>query len=260
MANRSGGVKTLVIALVSAFVLVALILVSFFVLTGSDDGSGIILPAQTQPGTQTAPGEMDDSLFLQITSGNVTDVVRTLARPTSYHQTLTLTTAWQDGSAERIAELWVSDGICRADLADGNTVKSFLSDGETVYMWYQDDEVVTAFTINASVTLDDLMGIPTYESLLAADPAQIRDAAFVTLDSMDDRSCIYAQVTDADGYTDSYWIDVSTGLLCRADSLEEQTLIYKLQESAIEILLASDEAFAAAFVLPDGSAPFSLEE
>ncbi len=260
MANRSNSVKTLVIALVSAFVLVALILVLFFVLTGSDDDPGIILPAQTQPGTQTAPGEMDDSLFLQVTAENVTDVVQTLARPSSYHQALTLTTAWQDGSVERTAELWVSGGICRADLTDGETVKSFLSDGKMVYMWYQDDELVTSFAIDEAVTLDDLMGIPTYESLLAADPALIRDAAFVSLDDMNGRSCIYAQVTDESGYTDSYWIDVSTGLLCRADSFEEQTLIYKLQESAIEILLASDEAFVVAFALPDGTAPFASEE
>jgi hypothetical protein len=76
---------------------------------------------------------------------------------------------------------------------------------------------------------------------------------------MDGRSCIYAQLDDGSGYIDSYWIDVSTGLLCRADSLENQSLIYKLRETAVEVLLASDEALTEAFTLPDGTVPFQSE-
>ncbi len=260
MTNRSSSVKTLIIALASALVLVGLILAAFFILTRSDDGRGITLPTQTQTEIEPDPSDADERLFLQVSTQNVSDVVATLSRPSSYHQTLMLTTVWADGSHDRMVEIWVSDGICRVDLEEGDTVRSCLSDGQTVYLWYQDDMVVTTFTIDKTVTLDDLMGIPTYESLLSVDAESITDAGYLTLDDMGGRSCVYAQLTDRNGFTDSFWVDVSTGLLCRADSLNGQELIYKLRETEVEVLLASDEVFSTAFTLPNGSMPFASEQ
>ncbi len=259
MANRSG-VRTLVIALVSAAVLVGLLLCAYFLLMRASGEQGITLPEPTQPGTPSDTGSVQEGLFLQVTTENVRDVVALLDRPAAYHQTLTLTTAWSDGSADRTAEIWVSGGVMRVDLTTGGTIRSCLSDGQTAYLWYQDDAVVTSFPLDSDTTLDDLMGIPSYEDLLVAEPDQITDAGYVSLSDLDGRSCVYAQLTGDNGYADSYWIDVSTGLLCRADSLSDGRLIYKLRETAIELPAASDEMFLSAFTLPDGTAPFSSEQ
>jgi hypothetical protein len=257
--SRHGNLRTLLVALASAIVLVGLILCAFFVLTRSSRSRGITLPEAEQPGTAAEPGNVEEGLFLQVTPDTVARVVETLNRAGSYHQTLTLTTVWTDGDADRTAELWVSGSVCRVDVTDGDTVRSCLSDGETAYVWYQDDQSVAELTLGSDFTLDDLMGIPTYETILTVATDTICDAGYVTLDEMDGRSCIYAQLDDGSGYIDSYWIDVSTGLLCRADSLENQSLIYKLRETAVEVLLASDETLTEAFTLPDGTVPFQSE-
>ncbi len=260
MANRSSGIRTLVIALVSALVLVGLILAAFFLLSGARGGAGITLPEQTQPAAPPEAGSVEEGLFLEVTPENVVGVIATLSRPASYHQNLTLTTAWSDGSAERTAELYVSGGLVRVDVTDGGTVRSCLSDGKTAYLWYQDDNIVTSFALGSTLTLDDLMGVPTYEDVLKSEPGAVTDAGFVSLADLDGRNCIYVQVASDGGYVDSYWVDVATGLLCRADTVSGEMLIYQLRETLSETLLASDELFSAAFVLPDGTAPFSLEQ
>ena len=259
MANRPGGLSTLALALASALLLVGLILGAFLLLSGSSDRPVITLPDESLPTAPPEGGEVEAGMFLQVDAGNVADVVATLTRPASYHQTLTLLTAWTDESAARTAEVWVSGGVTRADITDDAGTKSILTDGQTAYVWYAGEETAAQFSLGESLTADSLTGIPTYEAILTADADAIVQAGFVRLDEKGGRSCIFAQL-EADGYVDRYWIDVSTGLLCRATTSRSQTLIYQLREQQCETLLATDEAFATAFCLPDGTSPFSSEQ
>ena len=259
MANRPGGLSTLALALASALLLVGLILGAFLLFSGASDRAVITLPDASLPTAPPDGGDVEEGTFLTVGPENVADVVGTLARPVSYHQTLTLLTAWTDESAARTAELWVSGGVTRADITDDTGTKSVLSDGKTAYVWYSDEETAAEFSLGGSLTADSLTGIPTYETILTAAPDAIAQAGFVRLDEQGGRSCIFAQL-ESDGYVDRYWVDVSTGLLCRATTSRSQTLIYQLREQQCETLLATDEAFSAAFTLPDGTQPFSSEQ
>lgn len=258
MATRPGGIRTLVLALAAALVLFGGILTAFLLLSGASDREGITLPDLQQSAEMPAEGAVEEGTFLHVDAGNVAQVVATLARPASYHQSLSVLTAWPEDSAARTVEIWVSGGVTRVDVTDTRTTRSILTDGETAYVWYAGDAEATQFLLGDTLTVDSLTGIPTYERITQAGQ-EIVEAGFVQLDDMDGRSCIFAQLGDED-YVDCYWVDVATGLLCRATTSREQTLIYQLREETSEQLLATDEAFSTAFTLPDGTAPYFSEQ
>ena len=258
MANRPGGFRTLALALASALLLVGLILGAFFLFSGASDRAVITLPDASLPTASPDDGDVEEGMFLTVGPENVADILGTLARPASYHQTLTLLTAWKDESTARTAEIWVSGGVTRVDITDDSGTKSVLTDGKTAYVWYSDEETTAEFSLGESLTADSLTGIPTYETILTAEPNSIAQAGFVRLDEQGGCSCIFAQL-ESDGYVDRYWVDVTTGLLCRATTSCSQTLIYQLREQQCETLLATDNTFEAAFTLPDSTKPFTPE-
>lgn len=258
MANKPGGFRTLALALASALVLFALILLAFFFLSGSSEHTRITLPDALPDSAEPTGEDVEEGTFLQVDADNAAQVVATLARPASYYQTFSILTAWPDESATRTAELWVSGGVSRIDINDGTATRSVLTDGKTAYVWYDGDTDAAEFALGDALSVDSLTGVPTYERITAPG-ASIEQAGFVRLDDLDGQSCIFVQISDGE-YVDRYWVDVSMGLLCRATTSRNQTLVYQLRETSSERLLATDEALTAAFSLPDGTLPFASEE
>lgn len=102
-----------------------------------------------------------------------------------YHQTYTITRQMNGAVSETSAELWVADTRVCAVLTTASGEKHILTDGETLYVWYAGDETVRTLAASQDVTMDELIGIPTYEQVGAMPPASITDGEFITDDRYD---------------------------------------------------------------------------
>ena len=212
--------------------------------------------AQTQPAeTSSAAQTQAEDDFAQVTTGNVQSILGSLERPDAYHQTLTVTTTAGDVSRAVTAEVWRSVHLLRAQLTDGTDTKNILTDGQTLYVWYNSDQTAASMALDESVTFDDLLGIPTYESLLTLPAAQIGEAEFVT---MGDSSleCVYLSC-GSDNLRQLWWVGLSSGLLYRETTVQGGEQIYDAQQTQLDILVSGDEAFNDVFLLPDGTDPFA---
>lgn len=245
-------------AIVAAVVLAVtvLLVVAFFGGTTQTEQPSITLPeaSVTQPEDEQ-PAETEQNLFAEITRENVQDVLRSLARPSSYHQTLTILTYAGETRRQQQADIWRSGELLRADVTDENGVKSILTDGRTLYLWYDGDETALALPLREGVRAEELIGIPTYETILSVDPAQIEGADFVTLEEQSQLACIFVSFA-SDGCTQYYWVDVQSGLLCRQTMLQDDSPLYTLQQARLDVLIEGDETLSDAFCLPDGTEPF----
>lgn len=245
---RSAGI-VIAATLLVVCLLVAVVLIS--IRGGTRDG--ITLPeAGGSTETEQTPTSEED-LFLEVDRENVQAVLETMERPAAYHQVLTVTNLWENGSAETTVELWCSGDLIRAQRTDDGQVENLLTDGNTVWIWYDGETTARALTPEESVSFDDLTGIPTYETLSAIPVSAIREAGFVTLDPSAGLNCLYLAVVDGE-YEDRYWVDVSNQLLCRADTLLDGTQTYQLRQVSCQALSQEDTALRNVFQLPDGTA------
>lgn len=210
-----------------------------------------VLPTDDVPGA--AP---EQTLFAQISCENVQDVLRSLARPSSYHQKLTILRYAESKSRQQTAEIWRSGELLRADVSDEDSVKSILTDGKTLYLWYDNEKPVLELTLRESAQLDELLGLASYETILSLDASVLDTADFVTLDDQAELACIYVGYTQEDT-AQYYWVDVDSGLLCRHTMLLADAPVYTMQQIQLERLSDGDESLSGAFVLPDGTEPFS---
>ena len=212
----------------------------------------IVLPDDTASAEPESPPVEASEPFLTVARENVQEILATMARPSAYAQSLEVVRYWSGGSARRTVSLWVSGARMRAQIAAGEQTEHLLTDGETLWLWYDGLDTSRVLTPEETVTFDDLAGIPTYETLTTLDPAAILEAGFVTLSEPEDRSCLYISVSDG-AYTDRYWVDVNTGLLCRADTLLEGQQVYQLRQTSGQVLSTEDTALQGVFQLPDGT-------
>ena len=231
-------------------------MIAVFLLSGEEQSVPITLPdgvpGQTQQQEDQQP-ELDN--FLQVTPNNVQQIVRTLARPAAYHQIYTVTVAEGERKSVQIADMWINGTMLRADITSDSGLSSILSNGETAYLWHSDDNVPVEIPLNDTISPDDLLGIPTYELLLDANPAAITQASYLTVQKSA-LQCIYVSVQNADGLLQEYWLDIDTGLLYKANMTLNDQLIYSAVQEELNILASEDEVFLDQFLLPDGSDPF----
>lgn len=184
---------------------------------------------------------------LEVTPETVQAVIASLRRTQSYYRQLTVQTFWEGGSSTTAVQTW-ADGDCtyaRSTLPSGQ-VRHTLSQGDTVYYWYSGSSAW--FTAPAGSLSPDLaQRLPTYEDVLALDPADISDAGF---QSYGDHPCIYAETTVDDlGYLERYWISTDTGLLVASETLKDGQTVYSLSGVApIQTPCPTDVVFS----LPDG--------
>ncbi len=211
--------------------------------------STIVLPEPALPAAPEQETELVEPLFLEVDRTNIQKILATMRRPTAYHQSLTVTAVWPGGSSSSNVELYRSGDLFRAEVTGGGAGRTLLTNGETVWLWYADGGAVRALEPEADVRFDDLIGIPTYETVAAIAPDKIEEAGFVTLEGA---SCLYVSTRDG-AYEERYWVDASTQLLCRADALENEQLTYQLRQTLQEVLSEDDAALEGLFQLPDGT-------
>ena len=215
----------------------------------------IVLPDTAQSVQSESQPDENKPALLEVTRENVQNIVRSLHRPQYYHQTYTITRQMNGAVSETSAELWVADTRVCAVLTTASGEKHILTDGETLYVWYAGDETVRTLAASQNATMDELIGIPTYEQVGAMPPAAITDGEFITDDRYDSGQQIFAAAEEGTVRREC-WISLDYGLLTESILKREDETVYDALQTGLEILAAGDEAFDDVFVLPDGTSPF----
>lgn len=254
--DRNGEQKPSLLFVVVLIIIAFVLIVAVFFLSGKSTGSPIILPDHDLDQTQSPNDEISkQDSFLQVTPENVLDVVATMSRPVSYHQVYHVTLSQGERKTEQIVDIWVDGTLLRADVSSETGTSSILTSGSTAYLWHSDEDGYVSVELNDTVSVDDLLGLPTYELLLQVDPDALTDASYLVI-SENDIQCIYVSAAPQIAVEEEYWIDVSSGLLYQARFFSGEALIYEAVQTALERLAAGDEAFSDRFLLPDGIRPF----
>ena len=215
----------------------------------------IVLPDTAQSVQSESQPDENKPALLEVTRENVQNIVRSLHRPQYYHQTYTITRQMNGAVSETSAELWVADTRVCAVLTTASGEKHILTDGETLYVWYAGDETVRTLAASQNATMDELIGIPTYEQVGAMPPAAITDGEFITDDRYDSGQQIFA-AAEVGTVRRECWISLNYGLLTESILKSGGETIYDALQTGLEILAAGDETFEDVFTLPDGSVPF----
>lgn len=240
-----------------ALIAVVAILVAVFLLRPASNQDGIVLPDPQQDSIpDQQPQTEAESGFLVLNTGNVVSALEALTKPQYYHQSFTVIVTAGRYTASKQADVWVNGGLIHAEIRSGTQTKSLLSDGETVWIWYDTDLQPICLTLEATVTLEDLLGLPSFDFLESLRNAEIVDASYELLE--EEQRCVYV-CTQNDIQVNRYWIDLDSGLLCRSDVLEDSTLVYEVNQTDFDRLAPGDQAFTGRFCLPDGTEPFTVE-
>ncbi len=244
----------------AAAVLLALgLLIAFCVDRQSNQGQdAIVLPEPpAAPAVQEQPAPPPEQGFLQVTADNVTAILQDLTPPEAYHQIYTVAVGADETQTVRTVELWVNGRLLRAQVTDGVRTRSVLSDGGRAYVWYDGDRAALETDLLEGVTPQDLLGLPDTDLLQSASEADIVDADYLVLEEQGQVRCVYVCLQTAAQTVNRCWIDLDSGLLYKADVLEQSQQVYALRQDAFEALAPGDQAFHDRFTLPDGTQPFA---
>lgn len=255
MKNRNGGIRTLLLMISAAFFVVLVIgLVAYFS-SRSMEGSGIVLPDET-----TAAGsESDDHSahgFVTVTTENAARLVESLHRPAVYHQVFRRYVGAETAAAATV-QLWVCNGVTKLVTTEGGQTRHILTDGSRAYLWYADESRrAQSLTLPEGVTIDDLSGVLTYESIVSLSPEEVRAAQYLTVENV---PCLYVESLEGET-TYRWWVDMKTGLLRKAEGSAEESLIYSLEQTELQLLSAEDTVIQRQMCLPNGTTPFATAE
>jgi len=257
MDSRKNNRSVLVVS--AALILVVALVLIFVLLQPESDREGIVLPTpQTDSPSDPVLQEQEQEEFLQITTDNVVDALRSLERPVHYNQTYEVAVGVDDDRAARTVELWVSGSLIHAEVTGGDKVRSVLSDGVTAWLWYDVDPNPISVQLSDSVTTEDLLGLPGFDYLSTLETVPVEEVDYLMLQEPQ-AQCIYVCARAGADETDRWWINLENGLLCRADALEASQLVYEVRQTFFARLAEGDESFTGKFALPDGTEPFSAE-
>lgn len=257
MKEHKQALRTALIVCGAVLAVTVLLVALFFGTSKQEERPTITLPeTPVIQAPEDPPVQVDQNQFAEITRGNVQDVLRSLTRPSSYHQAVTIMTYAAQASRQQQVDIWRSGRLFRADITEqSGSVKSVLSDGETAYIWYDGDETALELPLRDGVSPEQLVGIGSYDTILALPQQQIISADFVTLQEEASFSCIYVTFS-LNGCEQYDWIDLSSGLLCRQSIQQDGKSLYIMQQNRLDVLMDGDEALSDAFCLPDGTEPF----
>jgi outer membrane lipoprotein-sorting protein len=259
MKNPKVGLKAVWIA-APAVILAAVLVLLLTRSGGEEQRQEIVLPSASTDAAASSPVPTESSsAFVQIDRDNVLMSLATLQRPSCYYQSFTVERAYDGGSATEQVSVWRQEALYRIELTPENGVgKCYLTDGQTLYLWYQDEETATQTVLPEGWTVDDLMGIPTYEEIYALNAEDILEASAVELSGGE--TCIYVRYPGAGDDVQEYnWISLDSGMLLQAHTVSGGNLNYRMVQTELRMLTATDAAFETCFLLPDGTAPFSEE-
>jgi len=234
----------LMILILGALLLVILLLAQHML----RERSTITLPERPAEADSSGDSTNTEALnVLRITPETVQAAVATLSRPASYQRSQTVILYWEGGRSTTTAQVAAKNGITRIDmtLPDG-TVNHTLLTGDRLAVWYDDEEDWSTLRTD-QISPDALQRMPTYETVLELPTSSIIQAEYCQLAGV---YCIYILTApDADGYSESYWISVESGLLYAAERTCNGNVIYRFSATEPD----KDAPDEARFLLPDGS-------
>ena len=238
--------------------MIALLLAVIAVLLGwyfmqDADIPGVTLADQVSAGDSAAQAPPQNPMaHVEITVENVQDVIATLARPEHYVRQISKTRYWDGGASfgTTTAEIWTTPEALRIRWADGNNM---LITEEAYHLWFGGGAPITrpvtaALGESLDRILDRLQGIPSYETVLELDIAQIISADYIrrTLDGEVRYTIRVAVETGLLGYINYYYICLSTGLLIETATFDGEIPVYRLE--TLRLTIATPEA--GYFLLP----------
>ena len=142
MEQEHKNLKPLLLAATAAVTVIAILLVFFFSGRKSESTQTIILP--DPPAQEQAPDEeQPEASVAELTRENVQSVLKkSVARPSSYHQSMQIVITSGDIQRTQTAELWVRGELVKAQITDELETKTILADATTLYVWYDDEAPV----------------------------------------------------------------------------------------------------------------------
>ncbi|WP_295584769.1 hypothetical protein [uncultured Oscillibacter sp.] len=236
---------------ITAVFLVAVVLVVAVMLTHSFRSPPSLVLPQEQDDAQQLPGsdsEQDQLETITVTPETVQTAIATLTRPAQYRRSISIEQFWEGGSGQWETSVSVSSRWQRIDRTlSGGRVRHTITDGSVTYIWYNSESRVYQAPAD-EITPDMEQCIPTYEDILDLPVEQIALADYRNADNYG--GCIYVETEpDETGYTLCYWVSLDTGLLVMSEKLLDGSVVYRMQETAVELT----PAFTDEFTLPDGT-------
>lgn len=250
--NRSVVLVSLCLVLV-----VAGLIVAFLMGRPAEREEAIVLPGTQSEGSDVqGPEQGQESDFIQVTDQNVTQILRSIQQPGYSHQIFTVKVGTGDAQTQRTVELWISDRLVQGEIRGGNRIKTVLTDGKTAWFWYDTDQTPASVALSEALTVEDLLGLPAFDFLQSIERDTVLDADYLMLRDVQIQT-VFVSTGDGESLNYRYWVDLSNGLLYKADALENNQPVYEVLRQFGAILVPSDETFRGKFILPDGSDPFA---
>lgn len=215
-----------------------------------DNSSSIELPngsASTEP--KTKQEEQQFTLTdADISVNNVQQVIASLERPEAYSMAIDNTVFWDQDWSTCQVNRYVRSGISMTEYL--NTTQEAeryeIIDGDKYYSWRVGKKKYHTGS-TGSLSADQTAMIPTYETILDADPSVITDAGLRTIEGI---PCVYAVLKDEpSGYTITYSVSTVTGLLLQAEYTRGDELVRSVSVSTLDMTTPDESLFA----LPDGT-------
>ena len=253
MERKKQNLRTLLLFGLSALALLGVIFLLFFRGLVASERQTIVLPDASTAQQQDPPAQQTAPMLLDVSRENAQSILASLSRPAAYRQSFRADAGTEDDEFELSVQLWVDGEKLRAQLTTPNETRCYLTDGKTLYVWYEGDREAVSFPADDSLRIEELIGVPIYETLQTLSKTQIIDASFTQDGGAD---CIYLK-SMRHGVTREYWVGVKSGLLRDYSMETDGRIVYTLHQEQLELLASGDEALSSAFYLPDGSAPFA---
>lgn len=249
MKKRRGLLYILIFLTVAVLVL----LVFFLSPSASVDTPAIVLPdTSVNPVSETDSVPENEGRVIAVTPGTVQAAISTLSRAGSYSRTITVESFWSGGSSSRTIGVWVNGSDAKFLISNGHTVKNVLISGDELWIWYSDSPDVYIGPASDSAA-DEYQGLLTYEDILNLDPASITDAGYTEYSG---ERCIYVEYSDGVlGYVSHIWVSVDTGLLMGSQTMDGDTLIYRMSSSTPDISTPDESVFQRPDVTSGTSRP-----
>lgn len=214
------------------------------------------LEGEESPGQSGEDGEGSGGVQVAVTPQTVQSIIeRTLRRYNSYSRGMLIEYFWGDGETGAVtAQVAVDGGWTRVDLTMASgVIEHTITDGETYYRWYGEDDTVEEGSARL-ISADLAQRLPTYEDVLEVPEESITDTGYQERGGL---ACIYVEAAgEQEGRLLRYWISVESGLLVSAETVENDTLVYRM--TAYQVVSPLPEE-AGQFTLPDGRVLHTVE-
>lgn len=197
---------------------------------------------------------------VEVSPATVQSVVESLSRYESYSRTLSVTYTWGDDESGTVtAQVWVDGGWTRTETAlPSGLVEHSVAGGGRLWLWYDSGAEETQDLVfegpAEGLNADLMQRLPTYEDILALDPANITKADYVDYQG---HPCIYVEAEQqALGYLYRYWISETNGLLMASETEKSGVLVYRMESNEV---ISPMTGTAQLFTLPDGTVLYPVD-